>query len=1035
LNGGIKLLVGQRFAELVRSNGATPLLLVPNADAGDSDRAKLRGYAVANGLPPDAGLVLRDRTSRIVTDDPERLCITSSEAVTVELSFDQGGGSSLDDSAIRDLPTCADISVIGEGEMKLELLLEKLRGAAPPPVPPSAVVTRRAKFLDIFLEVDRLVEETRVVNDSGELEFVDTQTTDMEWRDTSNSDALLAQGILGDLHVSISRRNDALLVEAADYQLDGAALWLACPDGQSAEAQFAYFDLLSALGKPGGRVGQPSEAPTLMAGPFPSPDECVLTDRAISPIAKLVDADDQHGLVPAGEEPLEALIAGSRPTRGADSLEVPTALSRRLLERAARTFSTVVRTGFRVEEQWRGHGVAFSSYEALDGLALPPGLDDVGGVASNFGVCRNGHFYLAGTAALCSACKTWACRACDEVGHNASEICPGCAGVVCRRCLNTTRDVPRARCLNCDSRACGDCGSDPLVAACTMCLRLMCLGCRSGELCRPCDQLAEATQEQLATLPKELAIAGASVWAASDNDAMVAFFNRGQILERAVVRDGSLADWTVFGVHQISPEYKLRLAASRALGTQVFPVKERLERDASIAAPHIPLASERTYRLAWTAPGIGANGVSARAVENPDGDPISLMIGEFPPSERLPDPDAGMPAPIKRLMTAIPSPNPQALKVRWIPAFRDIVLTDHGIETRTLLGDEVSDSTASWIESSGALDWVTEAWSPVPNVLLYARSSEAEAAVVGLGLLRAMGVKTASAIRWFEIVRSDEAPAATTLARWLGLGDADQLGAATEPSAIRLSRVSNATTGSEFEVQPLGAVTADPRPRGCDASSVLRAWLPQARITAPKLEPMDSRLRDQVESRCRASTPRITLDIGAHVRESAALADGQVWSSEKALAPGDTDARRRDDVAGGLLDEGILDREGHFTVGQLGCQYCRSWLCHNCVDGLTSCDCCGQIICKRCVAEPHPQLWLCQACAGIHAPTRREAREYGRLISTRGMLVGNDDFHTVVVEHSKNRWERQQDGASNKPIASPAVIAFLDGRLAADGAE
>jgi len=92
------------------------------------------------------------------------------------------------------------------------------------------------------------------------------------------------------------------------------------------------------------------------------------------------------------------------------------------------------------------------------------------------------------------------------------------------------------------------------------------------------------------------------------------------------------------------------------------------------------------------------------------------------------------------------------------------------------------------------------------------------------------------------------------------------------------------------------------------------------------------------------------------------------------------------------------------------------------------------VICKRCVTEPDPQLWLCPACARIHSPTRREAREHGRLMFTRGMLVGSDDFHTVVVEYSKNRWERQQDGAPSQPVANPAVTAFLDGRLASGAA-
>jgi superfamily II DNA or RNA helicase len=1031
LNGVSKLLVGQRYAKLVRPEEDPPLLLVPNDDAHDSKRAKVRAYAVASGLPPDAGLILRDRSKRIVGDDPDRLCITSSEMVAVELSVDQAGGSLLNESVTPDVPTFPAVNVIGEGDRKLEKLLSKLRDSVPPPAPPSVVVTRRAKFVDTFLETDRLIRETRVVNDSAELDLVETQTADMEWRDFSDSDSLLARGILGDLNVSIQRRNDAVLVQAADYQLGGTAEWLACPDGRSAEGQIAYFDLLSSLSKPGGRVGQRSEEPGAVTGPFPSPDECVLVDRTIKPIAKLVDAEGQHGLVPAGEEALQALVTGNRTTQGAESTTFPAELGRRLLERATRDFTTAAMIGFRIDEQWRGYGVASNSYEVFDGRALLPELDDGGGKTENFGVCRDGHFYLAGAASLCSACETWACRACDDVGHNASENCPGCSAAVCRRCLTRTHNVPSMRCVNCGGGACDCCGRDPRVVACTMCLRLMCTGCRSGEVCRPCDQLTEANQDQLDSLPEQLAIAGASVWAASDNDALVAYINRGQVLERAVVRHGSLADWTIFGVHEISPGYKARLAASRAFGAQVVPLQVPLETVSSFDAPHISLVAERNYRLEWVAPDLGVTGISTRVVESPNGDPIPFILDEFPAGERLPHPTAETPAPIRRLMNAIPSPDMKTLRIRWVPSFRDVVLTDLGIETRTLLGDDVANSTASWVDSSGAVDWVTQAWSPVPDVLLYARSSEAEAAVVGLGLLRALGVRTEGAVHWYEILRSDDAPAATMLARWLSLGDADQIGAVTAPSDVRLSRVSNANVGSAFEVQPLGALTTDPKPAGVDGLSALRAWLPQTQIVVPQQQPLESRLRNQLEIRSAGRNARVTLDIGAHVKESIAVTDGEVWVRELTLAAGDTDARRNDDVAGGPLDEGILDREGHFTVGRFGCQYCRSWLCEKCVDGMTSCDCCGQTICKRCIAEPHQQLWLCPACVGVYAPSRREAREHGRLISARGMLVGSDDFHTVVVEHSKNRWERHYDGAPSQPIANPAVIAFLDGRLAA----
>lgn len=1034
LNGGNRLLVGQRFAELTRPEPGESLLLVPAEDAQDTTRAKLRAYCVANGLPPDAGLVLRDLTARIVPDESDRLCLTSSETIDVELSSEAAGDSAINGSVIADIPYCPAVSVVSETDMKLEQLLRMLRGIAPAPIPPAVVVTRRAHFIDTYLAVDRLIQETKIVDESGGLQLLNTESADIEWGEALDTDASLARGVLGDLHVTISRRNDAVLIHAADYQLDGSAEWLACPEGQEAQTQIAYFELLASMGKPGGRVGQRTDAPASITGPFPTPEECVLVDRTITPIAKLVDAENQHGLTPADANSLKALSGLSPASSKAELPLAPAELSRRLIERSAMGFTTVAATGFRVDEQWRGHGLASSSYETFDGSALPPQLDDLGGTAENFGVCRAGHLYLAGTAALCSACDTWACRACDDVGHNASEGCPGCASAVCRRCLTTSHNVPSIRCTNCASVACGYCGRDPHVIACEMCLRQMCANCRSGEVCIACEQLSEASQEERDSLPAELILAGASVWSASDTDATVAYINRGQTLERAVVRGGSLVDWTVFGVHQISPAYKLRLAASRVLGTQVVPVEERLEGDTRIASTHLPLVVEHSYRFAWAAPAIGSSGVSTRVFASPDGDLVSLMLDEFSALGRLPMPDAASPAVIKRLMNVIPNPPMQALKIRWIPAFRDVILTIRGIETRTLLGEEVSESTASWIESSGAVDWITEAWSPVPNVLLYARSSDVEAAVVGLGLLRALGVKKDGATRWFEIVRSDEAPAATTLARRLGLGDADQLGAATDPSLIRLSRVLNAAAGSAFEVQPLGTVGAEPRPRMSEASSLLRAWLPEADIKVPRFEPMESVLRQQLEGLCSASAARITLDIGAHVKESVTLAGGQVFLRERALAPGDTDARRHDDVAGGLLDEGILDREGHFSSGQFGCQYCRSWLCPNCVDGLTSCDCCGQAICKRCVTEPQPQLWLCPACASIHPPTRREAREHGRLISTRGMLIGGDEFHSVVLEHSKNRWERQQDGAPSRPVASPAVIAFLDDRLTSGAA-
>ena len=50
------------------------------------------------------------------------------------------------------------------------------------------------------------------------------------------------------------------------------------------------------------------------------------------------------------------------------------------------------------------------------------------------------------------------------------------------------------------------------------------------------------------------------------------------------------------------------------------------------------------------------------------------------------------------------------------------------------------------------------------------------------------------------------------------------------------------------------------------------------------------------------------------------------------------------------------------------------------------------------------------------------------------MLVGSDNSHTVVAEHAENGRKRLQDLAPLQPVASPAVAAFLDSRLASGAA-
>lgn len=61
-------------------------------------------------------------------------------------------------------------------------------------------------------------------------------------------------------------------------------------------------------------------------------------------------------------------------------------------------------------------------------------------------------------------------------------------------------------------------------------------------------------------------------------------------------------------------------------------------------------------------------------------------------------------------------------------------------------------------------------------------------------------------------------------------------------------------------------------------------------------------------------------------------------------------------------------------------------------------------------------------------PTRKEAREHGRLFMTRRMLIGTDAQHTVVFELSKNQWALQTVG-SDIHITSAEAADFLNQRL------
>lgn len=1024
------LFVGERAAELTRPGEPASSLLVRDEDVADPDRIRLRAYAVQNGLPADSGLVLRDLSRSPTTDNPSRLRLRRSENVRIELSIAANPTSEIDRDALADLPEHAAATVDGESDLKLVSLLEKLRHEVPPPTPPCVLVTRRSTFTDVYLEAEGLVEQVSAIADDGTLNTVDEHSASFEWRESSLQSPELAEAELGGLRVVLERRNDAVLVSAYEEgHSDKTSQWIALPDGFSAASQLGWFGVLESLGASGGRVGQRTNEIREVIGPVPVPMECQLLDRRVRPVVEVAMIDAEIDLVPVDSDSLRALGAPSNPVSKPLPGRLPAELNRALLERTARSFTAVVRNGFEIHEIWRGHGTATHEYRTFDGRPTAPTLDDIGAREVDFGVCRDGHFYAAGRAALCASCRTWSCMACDEIDHQASIGCPGCSASICRRCLSEDHVASTAICVLCGDTMCSECGRDPQVHCCPICDREVCSSCRVGELCPACSRLGPATDDELSCLPVELAATGAAVLAGVDKNAMTVILNRGGAIEQAVVRNGSLDRWIAFGRSMIDDAYKLRLSASRLLNTQVVPIVEPLDREARIDAPHLVLQSDRIFFAVWSVEKLGRAGRGANPFVNADGDLPHLVAREFPPLTRLPQPAAKTPAQVDHVVASIPQHRSIDLTLRWHRVGHDVLLVDSGILTRRFDGSSLHEKLTRWASTGATPPWVTQAWQPAPTVYRYAVSDIVEVVIVGMASLRALGVRADDRPEWYAISGSQQAPAATMLGRWMGIGDADEVSAFTDPNRISLSSVSNAMHISR-RVRPLGSIQPTSRPgHPRTTPNALAAWLPGAHVVTPELGILPNDFRLLLVQQLNTEERRTALVIGAHVEEAVTVEDGQVWVHEANLRPGTTDARRIDSTTTLPRDHGVIDREGHFVPDAPRCRYCGGRICPVCLEGMVSCDCCAAPICKRCANKPKVDLWLCPACATLRRATRREARQHGRFLLTRGMLIGADPVHTVIVEHTKHRWMRHAEDGAQSVIESPVVEGFLNERL------
>ncbi|MFL0287815.1 DEAD/DEAH box helicase [Mycobacterium sp. SMC-21] len=1032
LNRGSRLLVGARVAKLVRSSGLSQIL-VSDDDLEDPGRQRVRSYAHHNGLPLDSGLALRDLTARPTDSDKMRARLHTDVAVKVELTVNPTSTAIIDQSAAPDLPDAAPVAVQAESEFRARELLRTLRDYVPPATPPTILLTRRSEFTDIYLEADQLVEESSVVADDGTLHVNDSRAVRLQWHEPQTSDPMLASAQLGGVTVSLERRNEAVLIEASIPSKSIAPeRWSACPDQHSIEEQLGCFEYLQSLGTPGGRLGKRTHEILSIIAPFPTPTECGLVDRTIRQIADIVELNSDDDLVPLDAASIEALGIRSNQSAAPSINALPVGLGRALLSRASRSFTTAACNGLEIREAWHGHGSATHAYKIFDGEPLPPKLDDIGFRETDFGVCRDGHFYAAGSAELCSACQSWACRACDEVDHMAALTCPGCATSVCQRCLTANHLVRQAKCELCGDHACTDCGRDPQVVPCSMCTRAMCVSCRTGDTCPACSKLVTASDTQISALPDELALHGASVLVGSDNDAHVVLLNRGQAYEQAIVRNGAIARWVAFDRNQVDRSYRLRLAASRSLKKQVVPVFNAHITEAVITEPHVSLQRERKYRHSWSAAGVSSNTQLAAEFDTSEADLIELASNDFPALGRTPDPVTTSPPSLRPVLTTMPNPNPAAMVVRWEQSGYDRAITADGIYELIVEPNGETRSVAPWAEADDLPDWVAAAWDPTPTMHVHAKTKDVEAAIVELASLIALGIRTAKSVEWYAINPSDSAPAATMLARWMGLDDADTVGVFTDPRKVQRSNVINAVQ-SDTTVLPTG-VLSNRSPAHPDVTAeALEAWMPDAAVKAPELRVLPADLYAALRRDMSPISPKSVLSIGAQFEQLVTVESGHQWRYERKLAAGQTDARRTANSTGNLLDSGVVDREGHFGVDCPPCIYCGGRTCSACIDGMIACTGCQTAICKRCVDGASPGF--CPACIALRPPTRSEARQHGRLLLTRRMLIGTDAHHTAVFERSKEHWMLHDANGSKVEISSEAASRFLDERLAGAGSD
>ena len=368
--------------------------------------------------------------------------------------------------------------------------------------------------------------------------------------------------------------------------------------------------------------------------------------------------------------------------------------------------------------------------------------------------------------------------------------------------------------------------------------------------------------------------------------------------------------------------------------------------------------------------------------------------------------------------TSLPS---VVMEIGWDVVGSETVLTGAGVVILHFTGSDAVEVLHGWADASSAPVWYSDPWMPAPVMSAIAQSDGAEACIGTFGRMLVVGVRVDGDVSWATIRHSTDAQAATAVGRLDGISECDWVAAVTWPSEVQLTSIINGTPRGIGIVPKIVTSSVVPS-RTIVATKVLQAWQPTATVMTP---PSISLPNPLVEALAAAfpSGGWTSISVGAAVSQEVELRSGVLDSFAIELAPGQHSALRTDAVTGEQLHVAHIDGEGHAVSEVLDCQYCTQLCCSACVDGPRMCGCCGMLACATCIGEVDGQH-LCEACRSLVRPTRSGARQHGRLLSTKNIMIGTDPVHTVVIERTNLGWTLAEPGGRKQ--VDKALESYLD---------